>query len=152
MKSNFNSPTGMSRVKINLPEEFIFKTNLSVSIADINYGNHMGNERALVFAHEARLQWLKSFGFSNEVNLANEIGIVVADAAIVYRAEAFHGDDLTIKLGVNEVTRHSFDLLYVIENENTGKEIARVKTGIVCMDYKTRKISSIPDKLREHLM
>ena len=142
----------MSRVKINLPEQYIFKTKVTVSIADINYGNHLGNERILVFAQEARLQWLKSLGFSNEVELTPDVGIVVADASIVFRAEAFHGDQLMIELGVENVSRHSFDLLYLFVHSESGKEIARVKTGIVCMNYKTRKISSIPDKLREHLI
>ena len=54
----------MSRIKINLPEKFVFETNLHVNIGDINYGGHLGNDAYLRLAHEARLQFLKEHSWS----------------------------------------------------------------------------------------
>jgi hypothetical protein len=37
----------MARVKIDLPDKFIFKTEIPIRINDINYGGHLGNDAVL---------------------------------------------------------------------------------------------------------
>lgn len=54
----------MARLTLELPEHFAFYTEITVSIRDINYGGHLGNDAVLGLAHEARLRYLKSLGFS----------------------------------------------------------------------------------------
>lgn len=43
----------MARVKIELPEKFIFKTEIPIRIDDINYGGHLGNDTVLFTYYEA---------------------------------------------------------------------------------------------------
>ncbi|WP_255669390.1 hypothetical protein [Myroides oncorhynchi] len=43
----------MARVKLNLPTEFIFETKIPVRITDLNYGNHLGNDKLLSISHAA---------------------------------------------------------------------------------------------------
>jgi acyl-CoA thioester hydrolase len=49
----------MARIKIEIPEQFIFETQLKVRIGDINYGGHMGNDAVLTLAHQARIEFLE---------------------------------------------------------------------------------------------
>lgn len=63
---------------------------------------------------------------------------------VVYRAEAFHGDALRVRVGLGDFNAYGFDMFYHLENPAADKEIARVKTGIVFFDYQTRKIAPIP--------
>ena len=72
----------------------------------------------------------------------------MADAAIMFRSEAFYGDILKIEISVGEISSSGFDLYYKFINEKTQKEVARIKTGMVCFDYKERKIKGVPEVFR----
>jgi len=141
----------MARIEIQLPEKFIFHTEIGVRVSDLNYGNHVGNDSMLTLMQEARTLFYRSMGFESEVRLEGMIGQIVSDAAIVYKAESFLGDALKVEIAVGDLNKYGFDLFYKITNKATGKEIALGKTGIVCFDYSKRKMASIPEKLVEKL-
>jgi acyl-CoA thioester hydrolase len=136
----------MPRIKLDLPEKFNFSTNLHVRISDINYGNHLGNDALLSLIHEARLRFLKSMGYSE--GDIDGIGLIMADSAIVYKSEGFHGDRLTIEVSVQDITRSFCDFIYKIANKKTGKEVARAKTGLIFYDYTKKKIVRVPEKFK----
>jgi acyl-CoA thioesterase FadM len=54
----------MARIKLQLPQQFIFSTLIPVRITDINYGNHVGNDAILSLLHEARMQFLNKAGYT----------------------------------------------------------------------------------------
>lgn len=141
----------MARIELNLPPEFIFSTDLSVRVTDLNYGNHVGNDSILALMHEARLQLYRELGFKSELNFEGSIGQVISDAAIVYKAEAFYGDVLNCQIAAGDFNKYGFDLFYLLTNKATTKEVARGKTGIVCFDYDKRKIAPAPLNLIERL-
>jgi acyl-CoA thioester hydrolase len=141
----------MARIQITLPDTFIFTTELSVRASDLNYGAHVGNDSVLTLMQEARIILYRSLGFKDEISFEGSTGQIIADAAIQYKSEAFLGQRLTIKIAVHEFTRFGFDMYYLLENSETGKEVARGKTGIVCFDYEKRKIAAIPDILLHKL-
>lgn len=141
----------MARIEIQLPEKFIFQTEIVVRVSDLNYGNHVGNDSILTLMQEARTLFYRSMGFESEVKLEGSIGQIVSDAAIVYKAESFLGDTLQIAIAVGDLNKYGFDLFYRITNKASHKEVAHGKTGIVCFDYSKRKIASVPEKLVEKL-
>lgn len=110
----------------------------------------MGNDRFLTLMQEARLQWLKSLGYKDEKEIEPPVGIIVADAAIQFKAEVFHGEIITIELGIDTIGGSSFDLYYRLINQQ-GVEVALGKTGIVCFNYETRKVVRIPEGLKAAL-
>jgi acyl-CoA thioesterase FadM len=134
----------MARVKIELPKEFIFKTEIPIRIDDINYGGHLGNDAVLSIAHEARLRFLKHYNFT-ELN-ADGAGIIMVDAAVQYKAEGFYGDIILVEIAVADITGVGCDFVYRCTNKNTGTVIAIVKTGIVFYDYDKKKVVSMPEK------
>jgi len=134
----------MARVKIEIPREFIFKTEIPIRINDINYGGHLGNDAVLSIAHEARLRFLKKYNFT-ELN-AGGAGIIMVDAAVQYKAEGFYGDIILVEVAVTDITGVGCDFVYRCTNKNSGTEIAVVKTGIVFFDYDKKKVVSIPEK------
>lgn len=137
----------MARLQLNLPEKFIYETEIPVRVSDLNYGNHVGNDSVLTLMQEARASFYRSLGFESEVKLEGTIGQIVSDAMIIYKAESFLGDVLRIRIAVADHNKYGFDLVYLITNKNTDKEVARGKTGIVCFDYSRRKVASVPGKL-----
>ena len=142
----------MGRVKIKFPDENpLFITAIPVRITDINYGGHLGNDRLLSVVHEARVQALSVAGLT-ELEAGGH-GLIMADVMIAYRGEAFYGDELRISLWADEVTARTFDLLYQISVQKAGseKEIAHAKTGMVCFDYNTRKVTAMSTALKSFL-
>lgn len=141
----------MPRVKIELPESFQFSTKYTVTVSDLNYGNHVGNDTILAIAHEARLQYINYLGYKDELSIEAPIGIVVSDAAVMYKSESFYNDQLNIRVATDDFNKYGFDLYYEITQTDTGKEVARVKTGIVCLNYETRKLAEIPETFKRAL-
>ncbi len=132
----------MARVRLEMPEKFLFATEVTLRVSDINYGGHLGNEAVLSLAQEARMRFLKSHGWS-ELDVEG-VGIIMTDAIVVYRSEAFYGDVLTIEVAVADVTELGCDFLFRVSNKFSDKEVARVKTGIVFFDYAKRKPAPVP--------
>ncbi|NNG26771.1 MAG: thioesterase, partial [Ignavibacteriaceae bacterium] len=54
----------MARIKIDPPEKFMFNTEITIRVTDLNYGAHLGNDSVLSICHEARMRFLKHFGYS----------------------------------------------------------------------------------------
>lgn len=135
----------MARVQIELPQSWLYRTRLAVRVTDVNYGGHLGNDRVLGIVHEARVRWLASRDLSEKD--VGGVGLIMADAALVFRGEAFLGDELEVELGAAEVRRSGFDLVYRLSRPVDGAEIALVKTGMVCFDYQARKAARLPQAL-----
>ena len=133
----------MARVKLKLPQKFLFSTDVKVRISDINYGNHLGNDAVLALVHEARLQFLNEHGFS-ELDIGG-CGLMLTDAVVVYKSQGFYGDVLEIHVAVEDFNKYGCDFIFKIERKDNGREVARAKTGIVFFDYTEQKIASVPD-------
>jgi acyl-CoA thioesterase FadM len=142
----------MARVKIDLPESFSFITSFAVRITDLNYGAHAGNDTVLSFAHEARVRYLQSLGYS-ELNL-DGAGLIMADAALVFKNEIYYGDELLISLRAVEFSRVGFDMIYKMEKKAEDQApllVAIVKTAMVCFDYGLRKVIPLPENAEKKL-
>ncbi|MFQ5602124.1 MAG: acyl-CoA thioesterase [bacterium] len=137
----------MARLKIKLPDKFPFSTEVRVRVNDINYAGHLSNEKVLAFIHEARVRFLGHFGFT-ELDVAG-CGTIMTEAAIVFKSEAFHSDRLQIEVTTEEFHKYGCAIVYKITHLQTGREVARAKTGLVFFDYEARKIVEVPDKFRE---
>ena len=136
----------MARVKLELPEQFIFTTEMPLRVGDINYGGHLGNDAVLSLIHEARVQCLKAHGFS-ELDV-DGAGVIMADSVVVYRSEAFYGEVMVVDVTVAEFSRVGCDFFYRLSDKDSGREVARAKTGIVFFDYQARKTVAVPHKFK----
>lgn len=141
----------MARITIDLPDSFSFSTQIPVRITDLNYGGHVGNDTILSLIHEARVQYLRRFGY-DEKNLAGA-GLIMSDVAIAFKNELFYGEIVHVSVAVSEISRASFDIVYLLEKETEGKKIliAQAKTGMVCFDYAKRKITALPEAVKQTL-
>ena len=138
----------MARIKIDIPEKLMASFLIPVRIADINYGNHVGNDAFVSIIHEARMLWLKQYGYT-ELKIEG-IGLIMSDLAIEFKNESFYGDLLEVKLGAGEISRVSFELYYQLFAKRNDDNIllANAKTGMVCYDYNAKKVAPIPEKLK----
>jgi YbgC/YbaW family acyl-CoA thioester hydrolase len=141
----------MERIKIKLPSDFNFSVTVCIRITDLNFGGHVGNDTFLSLLHEARHEFLKQLGYG-EMAFEN-IGLIMADAAIEYKKELVHGDVVRIGVTAEGFDKFGFDLFYKMEVV-TGHEIAlaaKAKTGMLCFDYVNKKLAALPDAARKKL-
>ncbi len=141
----------MPRIKINLPEKCIGIFTVPVRITDINYGNHIGNNSLVEIIHEARMQFLVQNGFT-ELNIAGS-SLIMNELAIEFKNESFYKDLLEVKIFAGEISRVSFELFYSVSTLRNNNEIivANAKTGMVCFNYKEKKVEAIPGELKKIL-
>lgn len=136
----------MARIQIELPEQFPFATEITLYLSHINYGGHLDNALLLTVVSEARARFFQSLGYS-ELDVEG-VGIVVSDAALQYRSEAFHGEVMLVRMSAADFGGKGCDLLWCMNELSSHREVARGKTGIVFFDYATRKVSQVPEKFR----
>lgn len=131
---------------MNTNESTIFRFYIpyTVRVADVNYGGHVSNAAVLSFFQDARIAYLKQFGYS-ELDIGG-CGIILPEAHVRYLAEMFLGDELRIGVRINELRNSAFVMTYVIERD--AMETTRGTTNLVAFDYQIRKPRRLPDAFR----
>jgi YbgC/YbaW family acyl-CoA thioester hydrolase len=135
--------------KIELPRDFSFSTFIPIRITDINYGGHVGNDTVLTLLHEARMQFLNHYQFS-EMNFGG-VSLIMRDVSIEFKKEIFYGDVLNIYVTVSNFSRVGFDVFYKLVNTISQSVVSIAKTGMICYDYKIKKIVSVPETIQKIL-
>ena len=91
---------------------------------------------------ESRVRFLNSLGYT-ELDVEG-VGIVVADAALQYKSEAFHGETLVFAMAPADFNKYGCDLVWQATEKVSGREVARGKTGILFFDYQAKRPASVP--------
>jgi len=139
----------MARVRLDVPARFSFSTALEIHFNHINAGGHLDNAILLMFVSEARVRFFQQLGYAEHA--VEDLSIVVADAAVQYLSEGFHGEMLVIEMVADDLNKYGFDLRYRISEQKTGREVARGKSGIVFIDPASRRIAPMPAVFRARL-
>lgn len=134
----------MDRVKIKMPGNFLFSTELDIRITDLNYGGHVGNDTFLALAHEARFRFLASHDYT-ELCMEN-VSLIMSDAAIEFKKELFQGDKVIISIAADGFDKYGFDLYYLFEKMLNDEKlvVAKIKTGMLCYNYTEKKLAFMP--------
>mgnify|MGYP000020559087 CR=1 FL=1 len=134
----------MPRTVIPLPDHFSFETSITIRVTDLNYGGHLSNEKIQGYLHEARVHFFHHLGLS-EMNIGEHTSLIQGDAAMVFQAEGYLGDSLTVQLAVEDFGRSSFDVVYQLYNKTRNQVLASAKTRLVCYSYSEKKTLPIPN-------
>ncbi len=137
----------MARINIEQPEQHAFSTELEIYLTHINHAGHVDNALLLTLVSEARQRFFRSMGYSQTD--VEGVGIVVADAAVQYLSEAFHGETLVVEMSALDFNKYGCDLVWRVRERESRRDVARGKTGIVFFDYATRRIAPVPPSFRE---
>ena len=112
-----------------------------IRVGDINYGGHMGNDKALLLFHDARIYFLEQHGFS-ESDIGGA-GIIMGDAHVYFKKEVFMGDELKVYVHIENLRGLSFEMHYTVLRQD--EDVLYGSTKLVAFDYKLRKVVKIPE-------
>jgi acyl-CoA thioesterase FadM len=133
----------MARLKLDFPDDlFIFSTQLTVRVTDINGANHLGNDSMISMISEARARFLFDYGVQETG--PDGVGIIVTDLATTYKAEAHARDQLVFDVGVMDFNQYGGDMVFRVSRPRDGRLVAMAKYGFVFFNYKSSQVTPMP--------
>ena len=135
----------MARIRITLPDKFVYSTKIPIRIGDINRGGHLGHDSFLVIIEEARERFFQSLGYSSGTG---EVGFIITDVSVMYLRQGRYGQTLEVGIATTDFTTKGFDIVYKVTDTEKGLELARAKTGLLFYDYHKQSTTRIPQDLR----
>lgn len=139
----------MARISIELPERFAFATEIELMMPYINFGGHLDNAMMLSVVSDARIRYLEVHGHQPRVD--GGIGMIVGDVAAEYRSEGFHREVMVVEMTARDFHKYGCDIVWRMTEKNTGREVARGKTGVLAFDRTSKKLTQIPEDLLQSL-
>jgi len=139
----------MSRIKIQLPEQFNFSTEIPIRITDLNYGGHVGNDTVFSLLHESRMRFLQYHGLS-ELGFEGA-SLIMADAGVEFKAELFYGDIVKAYVTATDFSKIGFNVFYKMVKVPDETIVTLAKTAMICYDYNKKKIVIVPEAARSKL-
>ena len=139
----------MARVVFELPDEFVFSTDVPIYIGPTNHAIHLANAQLLGLVGEAPTRFLTSLGYTDRD--AEGLSMVVGDMVVQYESEALYGETLRIQMTPMDFNKYGFDLVFRITDAAQGRAIARGKQGLVFTDPQERRVRLLPPALLARL-
>ena len=125
----------------------MFSIKYKIKQEDINYGGHVGNERALLFFQMVRINFFESLGLS-ELNIGDGIGVIQRNSYVEYNKELFLNDEITIKITKIELEKTKFNFNYEIYNQE-DKLAINGSTLLLAYNYEEKKLKKVPEIFRK---
>ena len=139
----------MTRIRLSFPDPAVFTHRVPVRITDLNYGNHLGHDTLVSLLHDARGAYFRAHDYAE--NDVEGTGIILADLAVVYRAQVRYGQTLNIEIAVQAAGSRGVDFCYRVTDADTGELAAVAKTGLLFFDYDANKVTAMPGGFRNLL-
>lgn len=134
------------KIEISLPEqEPLFLTQYQIGYQDINFANHLSNEKYLVLCEEAYQRYLKFLDSSAPLGYFWGLNSVIASAKIQFIGSGFYGDNLEIKLWITEHSNSAFRVVVQLQLEGGGRELVRIQVDRIFVDVEQQKIVPCPE-------
>ena len=115
-----------------MPTEFAFSHRVEVRFRDCDPMGHVNHAVYLSYLEQCRFAfWHRLTG----TTAGPASGIILARAECDYRAPAFFGEVLDVRLKVTDIGRSSFVLVYDITDTASGRHLADAATVLVSYDY-----------------
>jgi len=120
---------------------------IEVRYGDLDPQGHLNNAKYLTYIEQARINYIRHLGLWDGGSFL-DIGIILADARITYRAPIMFGQDVHVAVRVAHLGNKSLTMEYQLENGESGEVFATAITVQVAYDYKNSCTIPIPESWR----
>jgi acyl-CoA thioester hydrolase len=128
--------------------EFRFFHPVEVRYGDLDPQGHLNNAKYLTYFETGRIQYLVQLGLFKPGNSFLNLGIIMADAQITYKAAVEYGTNVKVGVRIARIGNKSMTSEYVIVNADTGQELATGSSVLVAYDYRSNQTLPISDEWR----
>jgi acyl-CoA thioester hydrolase len=134
-----------------LTGRFAHELEIVVRFADTDAMRHVNNAKYLTYCEVARIRyWTDVTGEGFAPGDEGEESLILADARITYRAQAFYGETIWVQTRATRIGRSSFTLEHRLTAGLPGDEprlVAVSESVLVRYDYATRLPMALSDDL-----
>ena len=130
-----------------MPIDFAFRHRLSVRFRDCDAMGHVNHAVYLTYFEQGRLTFWREITGSPSPHTR----VIIARAECDYRSPAHFGDELEVRVGIGDIGRSSFTLIYDIVHVVSDRLVASGKTVMVSYDYEKGASVPLPSATRELL-
>lgn len=128
-----------------LARDFPFSTDIVVRFRDVDAMGHVNNAVYFTYLETARIQLLtRCFGLKE----LKDVPVILGEAKCRFLTPAYHGETLTVGLGITRLGTKSFDIGYLIGAQD-NRQIALARTTLIMFDYNSGVSVVIPDGFRK---
>jgi 4-hydroxybenzoyl-CoA thioesterase len=110
---------------------------------------HLGFDSLVGIVNDASARFFQHIGLSR--GRFDGVNTIYADLSVVYRSEAHHGDTLRIEVAAGDVNEKRLDLVFRVSQQESGREVALARIGVLFFDYRLRKVVEIPEAVRRQV-
>ena len=140
-------PTPVPGYNFDVPE-FRYYHPIDVRYADLDPQGHVNNAKFLTYMEQARIGYISRLGLWDGGSFL-DVGIILADAHLVFRAPVVFGQEVRVGVRVARLGNKSLDMEYRLEDAEIGQELASGSTVLVAYDYRAERTIPIPDDWRQ---
>lgn len=128
---------------------FRFYMAIEVRYGDLDPQGHVNNARYLTYMEQARIGYIRRLGLWEEGSSFLDVGIILANAHITFRAPILYGQPLQAGVRMSRLGEKSMDMEYRLEDGRDGRELATATTVLVAYDYRAAQSIPIPERWRQ---
>lgn len=128
-------------------QSFRYYHPITVRYADLDPQGHVNNAVYLSYLEMARIGYLQALGLWEGKSFL-DIGIILAETQITYRAPILIGQNVRVGVRVSRLGNKSLDMVYTIEDDDSGRVLAQATTILVTYDYRRNLTISVPESWR----
>jgi len=127
---------------------FRFYHPIEVRYGDLDPQGHLNNAKYLTYMEQARIAYVRHLGIWQGESFL-DVGFILAEVRVTFKAPILWGQPIQVGVRIQRLGNKSFDVLYTIEDNQTGNEHACGSTVQVAYDYHNAQTISIPDAWRK---
>jgi acyl-CoA thioester hydrolase len=131
--------------------DFHFTYPIEVRYVDLDPQGHVNNAHFLTYFEQARVNYLIHLGLFLKDQSFLEIGIMLADAHVIFLAPVLLGMDVQVGVRVARLGNKSMTMEYRMFEVTSRMELATGSTVLVTFNYRNQQTIPIPDVWREKI-
>jgi acyl-CoA thioester hydrolase len=122
---------------------FRFFHPVEVRYGDIDPQRHVNNARFFTYMEQARVEYFQHLGLWNGRDF-DAVGFILAEQSCSYKAPILLGQPIEVGVRAVRLGEKSFELTYLIRDQETRQELATGRTILVAYDYRRSQSRPIP--------
>ena len=122
---------------------------MEVRYADLDAQGHLNNAKYLTYFEQARVRYFEELGLFSRNKSFMDIGVIIADIHIKYRAPVHLGAPIRVGVRTAAVGNKSITVQQTIVDGDSGQVYAEGTVILVTYDYRTSQTVPVSDAWRE---
>ena len=129
-------------------EEFRFYLPIQVRYGDLDPQRHVNNSRFFTYMEQGRVSYFQHLGLWDGVDF-DHMGIILLEMKISFHEPITYGQSIRVGVRTEKLGNKSLEVITIIEDTASGKEVARGRSVLVAYDYLSGQSMVIPDEWRK---